>query len=793
MLKHYLLTSFRNLSRQPVYSIINISGLSLGIASCLFIFLFVKNELNYDNFHKDSDRIYRILRHSSLNGDAYNVGVTSAPFAPALLNDFEQDISAVCRVLIDEDLIQSEKEEQIAHTAFTDTNFFNFFSFPLKHGNPSLVFEKPNTAVISEKSALFYFGEKAPIGKTLRYGNEIDFTVTGILDEFPGNSHIEFEMVFCIDPLKNEDWFNSWWNNNLYTYIKTEANTNIATLESNFPAFMNKYFSEDYKVLGKSMGLQVEPLSQIYFNDETNFDWVKHGNIGYVYIFSIIGIFILLIACINFMNLSTARSSKRAKEVGVRKTMGAHKGQLISQFIGEAFLLTLLAIIIAFTFVEISLPYFNSYFQLELSDNLSGNHILLPLLILLVLVSLIAGSYPAFMLSSFQPVKVMKGEVKSGFQHVFLRKFLVILQFSISVFLLVTTLLINQQMKYLTEKDLGFNKEQILTIDYNNNVIRRNKAIFSERGLQLPNVEATTYTTGEPGGFHDVTKVEFVGINKSFTSRTAFTNYDYLKTFDISLVAGRNFTQQAENNDSHQAFINEEACKKLGWMPEEVLGRKVKLFMTDSTIWEIIGVVENYHFLSLKDEIEPIIIANTKNGYQRLAAFKLNAGNHMKTIASLEKIWKEFSPEFPMNYSFMDERLNQHYGEEIKQQRVFTLFAAISIFIACLGIFGLASFTASLRKREIGIRKVLGASAERISFLLTKDFVVLVGIASFIACPLGWWFINNWLKGFAYHIDIGIWIFIAAIGITLLTTALTVGLQTLKAALTSPVKSLKAD
>ncbi|MEM1134565.1 MAG: ABC transporter permease [Bacteroidota bacterium] len=796
MLKHYFLTSFRNLSRHPVYSVINVSGLSLGIASCLFIYLFIENELSYDNFHEDSERIYRILRHAAPNGDEYDIGVTSGPYAPALLQDFSHDIATTCRVYNYDDLIQSEKEERFEQITFVDTNFFNFFSFPLKYGDPSLVFEKPNTAVISEKTALFYFGEKAPIGKTLRFGTETDFTITGILDELPGNSHLQFELVFCNDIFKNEEWFNGWWNNGLYTYIKTEPNTNIANLENQFPAFMDKYLGKDFKQMGLSIGIKAEPFSQIYFNNKTKADWVKHGNIGYVYIFSAIGIFILLIACINFMNLSTARSSKRAKEVGVRKTMGAYKGQLIFQFIGEAFLLTLFAIIIAFTFVEVSLSYFNSYFQLNLPENLSSTNILLPLLALLVLVSLIAGSYPAFMLSSFQPTQVMKGEVKSGFQHVFLRRFLVVLQFSISVFLLVTTLLIGKQMSYLSEKDLGFDKDQVLTIDFNNSGIIDNKVLFAERALQLPEVISVTNASGEPGGFHDVSPIDFVGIDKSINCRTVFANYQYLETFDISLVAGRNFTQQAENNNAHLVMLNETACKKLGWKPEEVLGRKVNLFIyeyNDSITWEVTGVIEDYHFLSLKDKIEPLIIGNIKDGDQRMAAFKLKAGNHKETIAHLEKIWKEFSPEFPMNHNFLDNQLNQQYANEATQHRIFTLFASISIFIACLGIFGLASFTASLRKKEIGIRKVLGASAKRISFLLTKDFIILVGIASLVACPVGWWFIKNWLQSFAYRIDIGIWVFASAIGITLITASLTVGLQTLKAALASPVKSLKAE
>ena len=793
MLQNYFITAYRNLKRQPVYTIINLSGLTIGISSFLFIFLFIKNELNYDSFHEDGERIYRIIRSSSLNNDGYDIGVTSGPFAPALVDDFNNDIEEGCRVMLSEELITSTTEKQIENIAIADSNFFTFFSFPLKLGNSSTVFENPTSVVISKKTANYYFANNDPIGQVLQLDNSIEFVVTGILDELPGNSHINFDMVFCITPFTNDDWISRWWNNNLYTYIKTKPGKNITKIESRFPQFMEKYFGKDREKNISVMGLKAEPLPQVYFNNETRYDDVKHGNKSYIYIFSAIGIFILLIACINFMNLSTAKSSKRAKEVGIRKTMGAYRSQLIFQFIGEAFLLTLAAILIACTFVEVALPHFNNILNLSLPETLVGEGIFIPITIILFAVSIVSGSYPAFMLSSFRPAKVIKGNLKSDFQHVFLRKFLVVLQFSVSVFLLIATLFIGKQMYFLNQKDLGFDYDQVLIVNFNNQNIRDNREIFKERSLQIPLVKSATTLIGEPGGFHDATVVNFIGMDKSIQCRTNFTDYQYLETFDIQLIAGRSFSQEAENNHKNQALVNETTCKKLGWTPDEIIGRNVTTFMTDSTVWEIVGVIKDYHFLSLKQVIEPLIIGNSKDIYQSRAAFKLKAGNHQQTINSIEKLWKEFSLNYPMEYSFLDDKLSNQYTDEIKQQRIFILFASVSIFIACLGIFGLASFTASLRLKEIGIRKVLGATTNGISVLLTKDFIILVSVAACIACPIGWWFMNSWLQGFAYRTDLSLWVFISAIGITLIIATSTVFFQTLKSAWISPVEALKSE
>jgi len=793
MLLHYLLIFVRNLKRQAIYTVVNVAGLTLGIIACLYIYLYVQNETNYDHFHKNKERTYRVIRHASNNGDEYNIGVTSAPYADALLLDFPQDIEASCRVFIHESLVDAEKEKSYQNIALADNNFFHFFSFPLKHGNPSEVFLDPQSVVLSEEMAWRFFDEPAPIGKTLVLENEKAFTVTGILDELSGNSHLAFDFVFNITPFRNERWFSMWWNNNLYTYIRTTKNTDTNNLEAQLPNFMLKYFKDDFERTGRPISLLLEPIENIYFNNDTRFDWVKHGNKAYVQIFSITGIFILLIACINFINLSTARASKRAKEVGIRKTMGAYKQQLVSQFLSEAFGVTLLAVLLACTFVEVTLPTFNNYFQLQLPESLAGSHIFFPILILILIVTLISGSYPAFMLSAFQPIKVIKGQIKDSFQHIFLRKALVILQFAISVFLLFATLAITKQMQFLSEKSLGFDKEQILLVDFHNSEMRNNKVRFTEQIRNLPDVVAASTVTGEPGGFYDMTTVDFIGEDKKITCRTLISDYAYTNVLGLDIIAGENFNPQSEESEMTYVLLNEAACKKLGWEPEEVIGRELSTFMTGDIEMQVVGIVSDYNFLSLKSDIEPLIICNIRDLYQSKVAIKLAAGNLQKQVAAIDNIWNNFSPDYPMQFNFLDDSLNQLYNEEIKQQRIFILFASVSIFIACLGIFGLASFTANFRQREIGIRKVLGATIPEITLLLTKDFIWLVLIAAVFACPLGWWYIDDWLQQFAYRTALPIWLFILAISITLSVAICTVSAQTIRAAMNKAVNALKSE
>lgn len=667
MLKNQLKIALRNIRKRKLFSLINVIGLATGVATALITALYVFNELSYDRFHEKGDQLYRVLRKSNINGNYYTIGITSAPFAKALQNDFPREIKSVVRVMPNNALVRYQANTFTENKFFlADSNFFRIFSFPLLRGNPATVLANPNSVVMTKRMVAKYFAkEENPIGKVIRVVNQFEMQVTDVLDDLPANSHLDFDFVASISSLERFDWFQGWWNNNLCTYVELAPAINPKALESRLPLFMDKYFGKDFAANRHRIDLSLQPLKKVYFESDTRYDPVLHGNIQAVYIFSFAAVLVVIIACFNFVNFSTATASERSKEVGVYKVLGAARNQLIFQFFNESFLLTLIAVLVAVLLVEFTLPFFNAQFQFTLRIPYHRIETIAGLAGLVLLLSGLSGLYPAVVLSSFQPILALKGKVQGDIRSVLLKKGLVIFQFGISVVLIISTLIMKQQLRYLQNQEMGFDKERIVLVSANNPDIQRSRASFRQAVKRLPFVLNVSAMEGQPGGMHDATSVAIKGREENLRMRTVFADFDYVKTLGIKLVAGRDFSEKYYTDSTQAALLNEKAVRALGWSNEEAIGKEIRLTMFDSTSKKVIGVVRDYHFSSLRDQIEPLVICATPNS--GLLAIKIAPENIRQTLAALEKDWKAFSPEYPFEYRFLDEEFNKLYQNENRQ------------------------------------------------------------------------------------------------------------------------------
>ncbi len=794
MLKNYLKTAYRNILKNKVYAIINVAGLSIGMTCCIFIFMYVHHELSHDKFHEKKERIFRLVRMFENKNGENLVGVTSPPYADALANDYPGLIAEATRFLPNDGLVTYKENSFVEEKfCFADENFLEVFTFPLALGNPETALSGKNSVVITKKMAKKYFGDEDPMGKVLEFEKRDQFTVTGILADVPEYSHIDFDFIASLKVYENFDYFSNWWANSLHTYVLLPENVKPATLQSQLPDFINKYMGEDLREKGTQIRPKLQPLSAIYFQDNMMFDrGVKHGNITFVYIFAMVALFILVIACINFMNMATAQSAKRSLEVGVRKTLGALRQSLVLQFITESIGLAFIAMLVAIVLVGALQPYFNNLVEASLFWTFGGGTSILIFLLIVTFVGLLAGSYPALVLSAFRPVVALKGKSKSGRQAVWLRKGLVVFQFFISIVLIVATLVVGQQTEFVRNKTLGYDKEHMLVVSVNNQEIENNREQFKEQLRQKSQILSVSGMSGEPGGFHDLYAFKIENHEEEVHDlRTVFTDYDYVKTFGLNIIAGRDFSRDFTTDTQEAVIINEAATRFLGWTPEEALGKEITNKFRDSIPHKVVGVIEDFHFASLHNTIDPMAISIGND--QRVIAIKLAAGNMQEAVATVEDTWQQASAQYPFAYNFLDEEYDNLYKAEQKQGMLFRLFAGLAIFIACLGLFGLVTFTAEQRTKEIGIRKVLGASVPGLVHLLSKEFTILVLVALVAAVPVAWWAMERWLSNFAYRIDVGIWIFIVAGIIALAIAWLTVGYQSIRAALANPVESLKDE
>ena len=794
MLKNYLLLAVKNFRKQKMFSLINMLGLTVGITCCLMIFLFIMNEFSYDNFHQNGKNIYRVMRVSYNDGTARNISYLSPPYGPALRNDYPDAIQQAVRVSSGNNLITYRNTSfNEKKTLAVDSNFFSFFSFPLLSGNPATVLSDPSGMVMTASTAKKYFGNEDPIGKEVEFNKDRRFKITGIAKDVPVNSHLEFDIIIPNTSWLNSDWYNQWPNNGLFTYVQLNPAVQPQELEKRFPAFMDKYLGAFYRENGFKMDLTIKPLSGIYFEGESSSDPVKHGSKKMVYIFMSIAALILIIACINFMNLATARATERSKEVGLRKVMGAMKKQLASQFIFESFLFATVAAGLALLLLVAVMPAYNSFLGYSLPSWWGNPWFYAFIAGVIFIVGLLAGSYPALLMSSFSPIESLKGKLRVGKGGAIFRKALVVFQFSISVLLIVSVAVVMKQMHYVRTADLGFSKEQSMIIRFDNEDIKKNRTPFRSQLLADPAVTNVAFMSGEPGGFHDGQGFEAEGKpGEKLMFNTEFADLEYAKTLGLTIIAGRDFSPQFTTDSTDAVLINRAAAASLGYTPQQAIGKWIRNITRDSTRRSIVGVVENYHFRSMKQVIAPLVISTSKWD-RRLALIRLNTAQVQPVIERIKKIYAGNAPDNPFEYEFLDERFDKLYKSEAKQEVLLSVFSIIAIAIACLGLFGLAAYTAVKRTREIGVRKVLGSSVQGIVLLLSKDLLRPVLLGTIVAVPIGYWVMQKWLQEFVYRTDVHWWLFAVAALVAVFIAILTVSIQAVKAALANPIKSLRTE
>ena len=756
------------------------------------IFLFIMNEFSVDRFHKNNKRIYRVMRVFENEGKQGSVSYLSGMYAPALLNDFKGEIIKAVRVNPADNLVtignRSFHEKKVYDV---DPDFFSLFSFPLIKGNITTVLKDPNSVVLTESTAKKYFGSiDNAIGKVIKLDKNLPLKVTGIAKDVPSNSHLYFDLVVPLENYKNNGTMTVWINNGMYTYVLLDPQVTPQQVESQFPQFIEKYMGNDLRKYGFHFTLSLTPLKDVYF-ENVAFDDVRHGDKTVVYIFISIAVLILLIACINFMNLSTIRAVDRSKEVGLRKVLGALRNSLIWQFIGESVLLTTISCLFSIGLLLLTMPVYNQLLGYSLTVSWNALPIYLFLIGVIIIVGFLAGSYPAFFLSAFSPIQALKGKLKLGKGGSAFRQALVVVQFSISVFLIVGTIIITKQMSYVKNKQLGYNKEQTVTVRIDNDDIYNNMNVFKTDLQNQSAVQSVSLMSGEPGGFFDLHMFNVEGHNEKWPARTEFADFEFVKTLGLKIIAGRDFSPQFPTDSTDAVLINKTGAAKLGWTPEQAIGKWIQNTVRDNAKRRIIGVVDDFNFLSLKENTDALVISPAID--RRVALVKLKPGNIEAGVALVKNEYNKVVPAYPFEYRFLDQQFNDLYQKDLRQQTILTVFATLAIFVACLGLFGLASFTATKRFKEIGVRKVLGSSVQGIVVLLSKDLLKPVLIATCIALPVGYYAMDKWLQNFAYKTALSWWIFALAAFITFGIALITVSIKAIKAALTNPVKSLRTE
>jgi putative ABC transport system permease protein len=785
MIKNYIKIALRNLTRHKGYSLINITGLAIGMACCILILLWVQDELRFDRFHKNADNICRVIQDIKFSDHSTTWAITQGPLGPSLKEDFPEIVNFT-RVTGRRFRLNHGDQSFDEVLGMADGSIFEMFTFPLIEGDPQTALSDPHSIVLTEEMAKKYFGDEHPIGKILKADDQYDFLVTGIMEEFPLNSHFRYDFLIpFIFGRELKYTVDNWRNSQFSTYVQVQEGISYQEVVQKISGYLY-----EKPTIEKDAKLNLQPLERIHLYSNYEFDR-PHGDITYVTIFSLIAFFILLIACINFMNLTTARSANRAREVGMRKVAGAYRRDLVRQFFGESILLAFIALIFAVGIVVLLLPVFNDLAAKELSFGISGNvHALLVLVGIALLTGIIAGSYPALFLSAFQPAIVLKGTLHSGTRGSIFRKVLVVLQFSLTILLIVCTTIVYNQMNFMRNRKLGYHKEYLVYAALRGDMRQQFDAVKEEL-LKNPNILDVTSSGNTPTyGYNfsnSLWRWEGQDPDEEILIRASFIDYNYFETFGMEIIEGRSYSKEFSTDPTEALIVNEEAVKVMGM--ESPLGKQLGIGDNQA---KIIGVVKNYHFRSLKQEIEPLIlILNPQNCWALFA--RLNSEDVSKTIGHMEKIWGQFAPGYPFNYRFMDEAIDNLYRSEQQIGTLFGYFSILAIFISCLGLFGLASFMAEQRTKEIGIRKVLGATVSNILLLLSKEFAKWVLIANLIAWPVAYYAMNRWLQGYAYRINIALWSFILAAVLALAIALFTVSYQAVRAATANPADALRYE
>lgn len=793
MFRNYIKIAFRNLWKHKAFSFINILGLTVGMTACFLIFLYVRFELSYDAFNTKADRIYRVVTDIKTPSEVIKAGGPSWAAPPNLKDEFPE-IEAFVRISTNNMLVRKgDIKYQEENAAYADSAFFQVFDMKLLQGDPQKALNDQMSVVLSETTAKKYFGSNNPVGQTLLLtGDGIPATVTGLMQDMPENSQVKADMLISMSTLSkrfNPGLDEQWGSYGSSAYLLLKPGTNAKALEAKFPAFVKKRNGTREQESQMYATLLLEPLREVYLYSTRGS--ARTGNINNVYIFSIVAVFILLIACINFINLTTARSTERAKEVGIRKVVGAIKGQLTRQFIGESVILSLLALLLTIGLAALLLPLFNQLAGKQVSKGIFSNWQYLGILFIAAIgIGLLAGTYPALVLSSFRPITVLKGRFATGVRGILLRKGLVVAQFSISIGLIIGTIIVYRQMSFMRNQDLGFNKDQTLVINTNNDP---GKEAFRQALTGIPAVQSVSLSSSVPGGNNPGAYSEIENSKGDLQVANLdlyFVDFDYIKQYDMKVVAGRAFSRDFLTDTTQAMVMNETAVKLFGYSsPQQAIGKRFQQWGREG---KIIGVIKDFHFRSLQQDIKPLTMRIEPNR-SRMVSVKIATANLPATLAAIESKWKATIPNRPYSYTFLDELFDQQYRAEERFGKLFLNFAILAIFISCLGLLGLAAYSTMQRTKEIGIRKVMGASVTRIVNLLSIDFLKLVLISFFVAAPVAWYFMHQWLQGFAYRTPIAWWIFAVA-GIAALVIAIaTISFQAIKAAVMNPVKSLRSE
>ncbi|MDH5386056.1 MAG: ABC transporter permease [Candidatus Aminicenantes bacterium] len=802
MIKNYLITALRNIRRHKVYSFINITGLALGISCSLLLILYVQHEMSFDSFHKKADRIYRIIRKQpglKFGGKEF-AAQTPGPLAQTLKQEYPEVIQATKIGLYYTELLITHEDRSFYEKGISaDENFFEVFSFQLLKGNPKTALAEPSTIVLTERLAEKYFGTEDPLGKTIKIEEDQDVKITGIVKQMPKNSHLRFDYIMSLISLKliqGESNYLVLWDapNNFQTYIELQKDADHKELEKKLPAFARRYVGDLERNQKRQMeSYHLQPLRNIHLDSNVNDSISVNSNKSNIYVFSIIAFAILLIACINYMNLTTARASKRSKEIGIRKVVGALRKQLIKQFIFESFILTFAAFSLAVLIVMFIWPLFNSFIDRDITINILNNsNIILGFISLLLLTGLSSGLYPSLVISSFQPTRILKGTYYPFSKKTSLKNSLVVIQFCISIFLVVGTIVVMKQLNYIRNRELGFNREQILVLYVRDNNILQKYPLIKNAFLQNPTIIGVTKSNDLPitrGSTGEVfIESRDAGPEFEFEPYIIYVDHDFINVFGIDLISGRNFSREFANESQDSVIINETAAKMLGW--KNPIGKLCGTWPAENG--KVIGVIKDFHFHSLYSRIEPLILTCIPQ-MGRYISVKIDSVNYKMTIDFIKKTFREFGSTRPLEYFFLDDAFNNMYKAEQKLGSAFNYFSGLALFIACLGLFGLISYTAEMRTKEIGIRKVLGASASRIIFLLSRECTLNVFIANVIALPVAYYVASKWLENYAYRISVDIWVFLFPMVISFVVSLFTISIQSIKAATSNPVDSLRYE
>jgi putative ABC transport system permease protein len=782
MLRNYIKIAIRNLLRHKAFSFINVTGLSIGMACSILILLWVQDEFSYDKFHEDSERMFRIT--ASLSDLDIRAAVTSAPMSPAIKSEVPQIEGSIRTTGNSTELFQvGEQMFEERRVLFADSNFLQFFTFPLISGDPATALQKPESILITEATAKKYFGEENALGKTIRRNHQSDFTVTGILANVPENSHLKFDFVIPIAVIGRDNF--EWDNFNYYTYVKVhESSLAPIELKNLEQRILNIYKAHESRL---KVGFELQPITRIHLYSKFIADVPGHGNVQYVHIFIVVAVFILIVACINFMNLATARSARRAKEVGLRKVAGALRFQLIRQFLAESSFIAILALVLSLVIAV--LPAFNDLSGKNLNLSVNNTKIVVGLLSITVVTGLLAGSYPALFLSGFAPVKVLKGNLRSGAASSLFRNVMVVTQFAVSIILLVGTAVIYNQLKFIQSKNLGFDKENLIYAPMSGELTGKYQVLRNKLEQNQLTSKYTVVSDLPTNVSNGTVNVKWEG--KDPDSQPLFPHFaideNFIDVFGITLLSGRSFSKEFRADTSNYV-LNEKAVEAMGMNVSTAVGQRLSLWDKPGII---IGVVKDFNFKPIQKPIEPLILRlNTGRGFTVVRA---KSGQIEATSKAMEEIFKDLNPQYPFSYNFFDQDVANQYRAEQQLSKLFTVFASLAIFISCLGLYGLSAFLAERRTKEIGVRKVLGASDAHVVYLLSKTFTKPIVIAMVIASPIAWFVMDRWLQGFAYHVTIHWGIFVLAFVVAITIAWLTVSYESIRATLINPAESLRNE